>query len=118
MLNYFSNKIKCGESFQVLLNGTRYILDIEHLASITHDVIRGYSGNLTINIANPISVSVPEILFELEIVLQKKASCEFIDGSQDNYNIDVVEMLSRVDVSKYHFDRSYLSRVIQKYYGR
>ena len=117
LLNYFRNQIQSGKSFQALLNGTRNILDIEHLASIAHDVVKGYSGNLTLNIANPISVSVPEILFELEAVLKKKSVCEFIDGSQDNYYIDVTEMIDRVDISKYHFDKSYLSRVIQKYYG-
>ena len=116
LLNYFFNKIQTGESFQALLNVRRNILDIEHLASIAHDVIKSYSGNLTINIANPVSVSVSEILFEFETLLKKKSLCEFIDGSSDNYTIDTTEMLNRVEVDKYRFDQGYLSRVIQKYY--
>ncbi|MBT8579346.1 hypothetical protein G6646_00125 [Polynucleobacter paneuropaeus] len=117
LLNYFSNKIQSGESFQALKNGMRNILDIEHLASITHDVIKGHSDNLTMNIANPISVSVPEILLQLECTLKKKPVCEFIDASHDNYDIDVAEMIKRAEVGKYRFDQGYLSRVIKKYYG-
>jgi nucleoside-diphosphate-sugar epimerase len=116
LLNYFKNKINNSEAFQVYKNSYRNILDVNHMASISEKVISNFSENSIVNIANPISVSVVEIVEEMEAALGKKAIYNFIDGLTDNYKIDVTRMMNCIDHSSYIFDDKYLNSVIKKYY--
>lgn len=116
LLNYFKNKINNSEAFQVYKNSYRNILDVNHMASISEKVISNFRDNSVVNIANPISVSVIEIVEEMQAAIGKKAVYNFIDGFSDNYKIDVTKMMNFIDHSNYLFDDKYLNRVISKFY--
>jgi hypothetical protein len=117
LLNYFKNNIELGLKFKALYNCYRNFIDIDHVVYISSQIIRNYEKNLIINIANPKSILTTEILKKFEIIINKKAWCEFVDGSLDNYKIDVSQMLKIVDCSVCQFDEEYCSRLIQKYYS-
>lgn len=116
LLNYFKSKINNGESFKLLKNSCRNILDVQHMASIAEKIISNSSDPAIVNIANPISIPVIQIVEELQKIVGKKAIYEYIDGLSDDYRIDVTEMLRFIDPTIYHFDDKYLNRVILKYY--
>ena len=116
LLNYFKNKINHGEAFQVYKNSNRNILDINNMVSISDKMISNFSENVVVNIANPISVSVVEIVEELQSALEKKANYDLIDGFSDRYIIDTTRMMNFIDPSKYLFEDRYLNKVIRKYY--
>jgi hypothetical protein len=116
LLNYFKNKIDNDEQFQLYKNSYRNILDLNHMTAISEKVISNFSGNEIVNIANPISVSVIEIVEEMQAALGKKANFSFIDFLSDDYKIDVSKMMEIIDPSVYFFDDKYLNRVIRRYY--
>lgn len=116
LLNYFKNKIINEEPFKLLKNGYRNILDVQHMASIADKVITNFSDNKIINIANPISIPVIQIVEEMQNVFGKNAIYTTIDGFGDDYKIDVTEMLRFINPDIYHFDDKYLHRIILKYY--
>ena len=116
LLNYLKNKINSGETFEVLKNGFRNILDVDDAVSISDKLISNFSGPRIMNVANPNSVPVVEIIEEMERVLEKKAIYNFIENLENIYNIDVTEMMEVIDRSQYNFDEKYLGRAIKKYY--
>lgn len=116
LLNYFKNKIINGEDFLVYKNSYRNILDVNHMASISEKFISNFSENVVVSIANPISVSVIEIVEEMQAALKKEAIFDYIDGYSDDYKIDVTKMMSIIDDSVYLFDDKYLNRVISRFY--
>ncbi len=116
LLNYFRNKINNGEEFQIYKNCYRNILDIQHMVSISEKVISNFTSNKVINIANPVSVSVIQIVEEMQDALMKKAIYSYTDGLDDNYKIDVTEMIRSIDPVIYLFDDKYLNRAVRKFY--
>jgi dTDP-4-dehydrorhamnose reductase len=116
LLNYFKNKINNEEVFQVYKNCYRNILDVNHMVSISEKVISNFNNNSIVNIANPISVSIVEIVEEMQAVLKKKALYDYVEGFSDKYNIDVTKMMGLIDPSIYLFDDKYLNKIINKFY--
>ena len=118
LLNYLYARIVRSERFRLLKYAVRNIIDVDDAALIVMELLEDpQSRRLTINVANPISCPITDIVAVMEKIIGKPAVMDEVsDGSA--YDIDttrITPFLSKLGLS---FNRSYLSRVIEKYYGR
>ncbi len=117
LLNYLHAKIARSEAFSVWSKARRNVIDVEDVAAIACELVG--QPNLrqrTLNIANPVSYPIAEIVHAFELALRKKAICTPVPRGSA-YPIDVTPIqpiLHRLG----HFDENYLHRVVARYYGR
>ncbi len=117
LLNFLSNAIKSGEKTEIWSNSYRNIIDIENIAPIVSRLIIEYPINKNfINVANPISNSIQEIINALEDVMEEKGYFSYIHRGE-KYHVDVDIMMSRINNTNVKFDDGYLRRILKKYYS-
>lgn len=117
LLNYLYARIARSERFRLLKYAVRNIIDVDDAALIVMELLEDPQlRRLTINVANPVSCPITDIVAVMEKIIGKPAIMDEVnDGSA--YDIDttlITPILSKLGLS---FDRSYVSRVIQKYWG-
>ena len=118
LLNYLYAKITRSESFNLWKNATRNILDIADIASITNQLIdQRVTKNTTLNIANPTSYTIQEIVNTMERVVGKRGVYDVVERGSE-YSIDISPTIALFNRLSLNFDESYLERVIKKYYGK
>lgn len=116
LLNFLHARISRSETFSLWRNAHRNILDVEDVAEITEQLCADPGmRRLTMNVANPISYSMPEIVRAMEQVVGKRALYdEFQRGN--HYRIAVEPMLRALGAKDIGFGDDYLNRIIRKYY--
>ena len=117
LANFLFYKITHGETFEVYNSAFRNILDVNHAALISVNAINNLNlKNDTINIANPKSIHILELIRIMESVLCKSAYYKLIDGGS---RIDIFENYTDCvsDLFDIIFDCNYEMRIIEKYYG-
>lgn len=118
LLNNLYAKILHGQKFVIWKNATRNILDIHDIVSIVEKIIENPSfRKLTVNIANPKSTPIGELVSLMEKVVEKKAVVEVVDQGS-GYEIDISEIAPMIDELGLVFDDSYVSNVLRKYFGQ
>ncbi len=115
VFNFFINHIRNKIPFSVWANATRNLIDIDDLYCIVHYILEnGFLKNKVINIANPQSYYVPEIVTAIENHYGIKGDYMMVmKGS--NFEIDnsgIQPALSEVNVT---FDEKYLKKLLDKY---
>lgn len=115
VFSFFINHIRNKIPFSVWTNATRNLIDIDDLYCIAHYILEnGLLKNKVINVANPQSYYVPEIVTAIENHYGIKGDYTMImKGSGfeiDNSSIQSV--LSEVNVT---FDEKYLKKLLDKY---
>jgi nucleoside-diphosphate-sugar epimerase len=110
-------KVKSDEVIEVWRNAGRYLVDVDDVVAIGHDLIANESArNERINIAGPHDVPVPELVSVIGKVVGKSPRCRFIErGSR--YAIDTQRIRSAVARARIRFDSDYVERVLCKYHG-
>ena len=117
LLNFLHARISRSEKFEIWERSTRNILDIEDIATLVgHLVLREGAVGETINVANPGSVSVSDIVAEMEKVVGKPAVFA-TRASGSSYSIDCARLESAIGHSGVNLQGNYLERVLKKYYG-
>lgn len=118
LLNYLHAKILRSEKFYIWKNATRNIIDVDDVVAITAQLLEEAElKRAIVNIANPSSCPITEIVAVIENVVSKPAITEVLDKGAA-YDIDtaqITSIINRLDIS---FDDKYILRVIQKYYGQ
>lgn len=121
LLNYLHARISRSESFCLWHKARRNIIDVEDVASITHQLLADPAVRArTLNVANKMSYTMMEIVAAMERAVGKRAIYERSDarGQSDPYlSIDIGPILGVLDAAKVHFGDNYLQEVINKYYG-
>jgi len=118
LLNYLYAKIARSEAFILWKNAKRNIIDVDDIAAISRQLISdGTSRNITLNIANPSNYSMSDIVKAMEKAVGKQAIYEVVERGAA-YLIDTSAMLPVADKAGVTFDKDYLERVIEKYYGK
>ncbi|AEV99357.1 hypothetical protein A4D02_34140 [Niastella koreensis] len=116
-LNYFAQHIQSGSFFYLWHNTWRNVLDVTDLVAICNHILQqGLYKNEIVNIANPISNNVEEIVNILETVLQKKGNYELIEKTSKPI-IDttiVQELAPGLDIA---FNEKYLFNIVKKYFA-
>jgi len=118
LLNFLYAHIARSEAFQLWARATRNIIDVEDVAAIATLLIENTSArNLTINIANPICYSMPDIVAAMERIVGKPAICDLIERGS-GYAIDTSAIRPLLAQAGVIFGDNYLEGVIGKYYAK
>jgi len=117
LLNFLYARISRSESFQLWRNAKRNIIDVDDVAAISRQLIANdILRNVTVNIANPTSYPMMDIVHAMEKAVGKPAVYKVLERGS-GYPIDIQMMLPVMDAAGVKFDNDYLERVIGKYYG-
>ena len=117
LLNFFHARIARSEKFEIWELSTRNILDVDDIATLVgHLVFQERAVAETINVANPVSIPVSEIVAEMEKVVGKPAVVE-IRALGSSYSIDCARIELAIRHSGVNLQGNYLERVLKKYYG-
>lgn len=117
LVNRLVNAIRSGERFKLWRDAYRNFIDLDHAYSIVHWVLQEKVVlNSTINVANPSTTQVSELVRTIEEIFGQAANYELMElGSQ--YEIDIGPICSAIQSLGIDFGPGYLPRSIRKYYG-
>lgn len=118
LLNYLYAHIARSESFQLWVRARRNIIDVDDVAAIAGQLIANPSArNLTVNIANPVSYAMADIVAAMERVVGKRAIYELIDRGSA-YAIDTRAISPLMEAAGVRFGDDYLDKITGKYYAK
>jgi nucleoside-diphosphate-sugar epimerase len=118
LLNFLYARIARGEAFSVWRNAYRNIIDVKDVATLTGLLIDDAAmRRCTLNLANPDSYVMQDIVRAMEQVVGKPAIYDVLERGY-HYQIDVAVMLSILSKTDIIFDNHYLNRVLSKYYEK
>ncbi len=118
LLNFLYARIARSEAFSLWKNAKRNIIDIDDVASIARQLIADKTArNITLNIANPVSYPMADIVSAMESVVGKRAICKVVEQGSE-YTIDISTILPYLDKAAVKFSDDYLKQVTGKYYGK
>ncbi len=108
--------ILAKEDVVIWSNARRNVIDIRDVVLVVSFLIENNEfPKKIINIANPISYSVDEIVTVIEDLLKIKAKKKFINKGS-SYNIDLSEIKNIICLLGINFNCDYLKNVISRYY--
>lgn len=117
LLNFLYARIARSEAFTLWKNARRNIIDVDDVVSIARQLIMDKTvQNTILNIANPVSYSMPDIVGVMERVIGKPAIYDSVERGS-GYSIDISATLSMLDEAAVQFGENYLEQTISKYYG-
>lgn len=118
LLNFLYARISRSEAFNLWRHAKRNIVDIDDAAAIAGKLITDESvRNTTLNIANPLSYSMMEIVSAMERAVGKRAIYYLAERGSE-YTIDTSAAIPVLGSAGVKFGTDYLDRVIEKYYGK
>jgi len=117
LLSFLADHIQHHKSFDLWLNASRNIIDVDDVVSTVKVLIEDKGAiNKKYNIASTVSHQVAEIVATMENVLGKKAIFnEKLIGTK--IHIDLSRTLKYLEAARIKFDDDYLLKVITKYYS-
>ena len=116
LTNFLYNKIKKKEKFEVWSKAKRNLIDIDDAVTLTINYLKNEKMKNIINVANPISFSILEIVKEFEILSKVKANYSLVDKDDISWSIDVSPIAQEIKYCKIVFNKNYLSALLKKYY--
>ena len=118
LLNFLYAHIARSEAFQLWNKARRNIIDVDDVAAIANLLIEDTSArNITVNIANPVSYAMADIVGAMERVVGKRAIYDLVERGSE-YTIDTSAIRSALDKANVQFGDGYLETVIGKYYAK
>lgn len=118
LLNFLYARISRSEAFNLWSKAKRNIIDIDDVAAISGQFIGDeYTRNTTINIANPVSYSMIDIVGAMERAVGKRAIYYVVERGSE-YTIDTSAIFPVLECVGVEFGRDYLDKVMGKYYGK
>lgn len=117
LLNYLHARITQSERFQVWGGAMRNIIDAGDVVKIAMDLIVTENASAeTIDIANPRSTTMPDIVKAMERVLGVRAVCDIVD-KDSGAPIDTGRIAAAIERCDIAFGDTYLDDILRKYYG-
>lgn len=117
LTNYLYGQIMCGQKFQVWLNASRNLIDVNDVMKIVTSYIKDMPSNKSVlNIACPFSIRIPDLVNIFETVLNRKAVYEIVLAG-DGYHIDTEQMTIHAKRAGVTFDETYVTNLIKTYYS-
>ena len=119
LVNFFYNKIKNKDKFDLWSNANRSIIDIEDVIKILIHFISNnkLDKNQTINIANPNKNSPIDIVTILESIIRIKADYNLVEKGKENWEIDISDTNNSIKKCGINFENDYLKNALMKYYN-
>ena len=120
LTNWIFNTISKEKTLLIWKESKRNIIDISDVKKIIENFLKSNPReNTQVNILNPKSIKIKNIIEIFEKVLNKKARVRIL--SKKNKNIDVWKINKKTFLSKKYYKnfniKSYYTDVIKKYYG-
>ena len=116
LLNYLYARISRSESFPLWRNASRNIIDVDDVAAVSKLLIADdHVRNVTLNIANPASYPMADIVAAMEKAVGKRAIHEAFERGTA-YPIDIAAIVPVLQAAGLNFGATYLEQVIGKYY--
>lgn len=117
LVRFLAERIIAGQPVDVWKNAGRYLIDVEDVVAIGLDLInREGIRNECVNIAGPRCTPVPELVETIGRVVGKRPECRYIERGS-TYSLDTRRISASVTSLDIRFDRDYVERTLQKYYG-
>ncbi|HZW25847.1 MAG TPA: hypothetical protein VFF26_10220 [Gallionella sp.] len=117
LLNYLHARITHSEHFQVWSRAMRNIIDAADVVKIAMDLIVTENASAaTINVANPRSTMMPDIVKAMERVLGIRAVFDILD-KDSGAPIDTSRIAAAIERCGIGFGDAYLDGILEKYYG-
>lgn len=117
IINYLYQKIKFNESFDLWINSSRNLIDVEDVFTIVKYIInKRIYLNETINIASSNSVKIMELIETLEKLLDKSANFKTL-AKGSSYDIDISKIELICEKLGIVFNEEYSKKIISKYYS-
>ena len=118
ILNFLYSAVKTGSKFNLWKKSKRNLIDVEDVVLIVKEIIgRKILNNATVNIANPHSYNVTEIVSQIEQYLGKKGDYDLVEQG-GAYVIDIEPIQEIIKELGINFDDSYFQRLLVKYYPK
>lgn len=116
VLNFFYYHLLHKINFDLWNNTSRNLIDMDDMFAIADHILQnGTYPNQVVNIANPVSNNVKEIIEALESVLQLKGNYISIPRGH-HFEIDISLILPVIETLRIPFGEDYLTNLIKKYY--
>lgn len=116
VLNFFVYHILHKINFDLWSNASRNLIDIDDMYKIVNHVLQGrLYHNQVINIANPTSYRVTEIVKAIEDLWQIQANYVSISKGKP-FSIDLSTVLPIIQKLNIDFGKNYLVNLLEKYY--
>ncbi|HZZ95347.1 MAG TPA: NAD-dependent epimerase/dehydratase family protein [Usitatibacter sp.] len=116
LLNYLYARITRSEKFDLWKHACRNIIDVDDAAAIILYLIRHEQAvDEIINVANPRSSSMTEIVQAIEAATHHRAVYRLLDRGAA-YEIDTSRITKAITTLQLPFGDAYLSRTVAKYY--
>jgi nucleoside-diphosphate-sugar epimerase len=117
LINFFFEKIKRNEIFNLWTKARRSVIDIDDVTKILINLLSNTKHeNKTINIANPEKYSSIHIVKIIENLTAKKAKYNLVNKGEDNWTTDVSQIIDSIENCKIKFNRNYLKYTLEKYF--
>ncbi len=119
LVNFFFNKIKNKEKFELWSKAQRSIIDIEDVAKVLVHFLskKNFDNNLTINIANPKKSSALHIVKLFEEITKTKAKYDLVTKGEKNWEIDTSAVNDSMKDCEMDFKKNYLKNTLMKYFN-
>ena len=119
LVNFFFNKIKRKEKFDLWADANRSIIDIEDVVKILIDFLSNNKKitNQIINIGNPKMSTAFHVVKILENITQTKAKYNIISKGEKNWNIDTSAIHDSIKRCNVVFEKNYLENILKKYFN-
>ncbi|MBP6456216.1 MAG: NAD(P)-dependent oxidoreductase [Chitinophagaceae bacterium] len=116
IFNFFIQQIRSQQHFEVWENANRNLIDVDDVFKICNIILLEKKIlNQIINIANPTSTSVLEIINEIETHFQLKGNyTRTLKGMP--FNINIEKICSYILYANINFDGNYISLLLKKYF--
>lgn len=116
IINYLINNIQNETAFELWKNATRNLLDVVDMYKMVDAIINAKSTlNKTINVANPTSYLVSDIVNTIEKLSHKKANYTLVEKGI-SFNIEVLDCADILQNLHINFDENYLTNLLAKYF--
>lgn len=116
LLNFLYARISRSEKFNLWNQAKRNIIDVDDVVQIARHLIKDQTiRHMPLNIANPVSYSMLEVVRAMERTLEKSAIYDVVERGTE-YSIDINPISALLEKHGIGFDDQYLARTIDKYY--
>lgn len=118
LLNFLHARISRSEAFPLWTLARRNVIDVDDVVSISTRLVDSESSrNVVVNVANISNYAMLEIVQALERSVGKPAIYQKVERGS-GYEIDTSYIMPVLPSAGVDFDRDYLQRVTDKYYGK
>jgi nucleoside-diphosphate-sugar epimerase len=119
LFNYLFNSLQINKKIKVNPDVTRNILDSSHFVTLIQAYLDNYSVNKIIEIVNPVSFTMNQIIYEFEKYYLKKFAVERISEISDFAIFELNVELSRELFAICNIPtKDYLLNLLTKYYSK